>query len=188
MGEHKLEDEELLRRIAEKDLKAFQQLVERHNIFVFTTCCNLIGDFHQAEEAAQDVFLQIYRSAGSFRKESKVSTWIYRIAVNRSLNTLRRSKRSRWLESLSTLKKEEAGGEEPGRLLETEEMEEFLKRALDFLPEKQKAAFVLHKYNGLSPGEIAEILGVSPNTVEVRLHRAKKNLQKYIVPRLKKTF
>jgi len=53
MGEHKLEDEELLRRIAEKDLKAFRQLVERHNIFVFTTCCNLIGDFHQAEEGEE---------------------------------------------------------------------------------------------------------------------------------------
>jgi RNA polymerase sigma-70 factor (ECF subfamily) len=196
MGEHKaLKDEELIRRISDKDLLAFEQLVERYKIFVFNTCYSFLGDYHQAEDAAQDIFLQIYRSAGSFRQESKVSTWIYRIAVNRSLNLIRRNRRFRWLKSLSSLMKDEASGEEiliassgevPDKALEEKEKKELLQSAVDSLPEKQKVAFILHKYENLSHREISKILGISINSVEARIHRAKVNLQKKLASRLKK--
>jgi RNA polymerase sigma-70 factor (ECF subfamily) len=181
VGTHKLEDNELIRKISDKDLLAFKQLVERQKILVYNTCYSIIGDHQQAEEAAQDVFLQVYKSAGAFRHQSKVSTWIYRIAVNQSLNIIRHNKRNRWIKSLSTLANEESGGEEPDKLLERKEMKSLLKNVVDSLPEKQKVAFILNKYENLSPSMIAEILGISTNSVEVRIHRAKINLQKKLL-------
>jgi len=175
---NELDDDELIRKISCNDLIAFQEFVERHKAFVFNTCCNLIGSYQQAEETAQDVFLQIYKSAGAFRHQSKVSTWIYRLAVNRSLNVIRSNKRSRWIKSLTTLEIKESGGKEPDKLLEKKELKDLLREAVDSLPEKQRTAFILNKYENLSSSAIAEILDISANSVEVRIHRAKKSLQK----------
>jgi RNA polymerase sigma-70 factor (ECF subfamily) len=175
---NELDDDELIRKISHKDLTAFRKLVERHQAFVLHTCFNLIGGYQQAEETAQDVFLQVYQSAGSFRHQSKVSTWIYRIAANRSLNAVRSDKKSRRIKSLTTLEIKESKGKEPGKLLEKKELRGLLRAAVNSLPEKQRTAFILNKYENLSPSEIAEILGISANSVEVRIHRAKKSLQK----------
>lgn len=178
MGTNELDDNELIRKISSRDPIAFQRLVERHKVFVYNTCFNIIGNHQLAEETAQDVFLQIYKSAGDFRHQSKVSTWIYRITVNRSLNALRQNKKGRWIQSFTTLEKEESGGKEPDKLLEKKEMGDLLKTAVDSLPEKLRTVFILNKYENLSPKEIAEILGISVNAVEVRIHRAKIKLQK----------
>jgi RNA polymerase sigma-70 factor (ECF subfamily) len=178
VGDYELDDDDLIQKIAERDLDAFRKLVERHKAFVYTTCCHLIGNHQQAEEASQDVFFQIYRSASAFRHRSKVSTWLYRISVNRSLNVIRRNKRSRWIKSLSGEETAGIPGEEPVDRLERKEMRDIIQTAVDSLPEKQRTAFVLNKYEGLSPKEIAEVLGISTNAVEARLHRAKLNLQK----------
>lgn len=178
MDEHDRDDDELIRKISQKEGNAFRQLVERHQSLVYNTCRNLIGNDQQAEETAQDVFLQVYRSAGSFRHRSKVSTWIYRIAVNRSLNVIRQNKRSGWIKKLATLELQDPDSAEPDKQLEKKELSDLLKKAVDSLPEKQRTAFILNKYEGLAPQAIAEILGVSANSVEVSLHRAKTNLQK----------
>jgi len=178
VGANELDDDELIQKISQKDLIAFQQLVERHKVFVYNTCCNIIGNYQQAEETAQDVFLQVYKSAGAFRHHSKVSTWIYRIAVNRSLNVIRHNKKIRSIKSLAALEIKESGGKEPDKLLEKKELKVLLKAAVDSLPEKQRTAFILNKYENLSPSAIAEILGISTNSVEVRIHRAKIHLQK----------
>ena len=178
MDEYELDDDDLIQKISERDLTAFQKLVEHHKAFVYNTCYNFIGNHQQAEETAQDVFLQIYKSASAFRHQSKVSTWLYRIAVNRSLNVIRRNKRSRWIKSLTTEEIKEARGKEPDKLLEKKEMKALLKAAVDSLPEKQRTVFILNKYENLSAKEIGEILGISSNSVEVRIHRAKINLQK----------
>lgn len=178
MGEFALDDDDLIQRIAEKDLDAFRQFVKRHKIFVHNTCYRFIGNHEQAEEAAQDVFFQIYKSASTFRHQSKVKTWLYRIAVNLSLNVIRRDKRSRWIKIITIRETAELRDNEPGRQLERKEMKDLIKSAVDALPEKQRTVFILNKYEGLSPKEIAEILGISANSVEVRIHRAKLNLQK----------
>jgi RNA polymerase sigma-70 factor (ECF subfamily) len=178
MAVNEQDDDELIRKISRKDLTAFQKLVKRHESSILNTCLNLIGNCQQAEEAAQDVFFEVYRSAAAFRHQSKVSTWIYRIAVNRSLNVIRSNKRLRWIKSLTTLEIKEFGAQQPDRLLEKKELKHLLRTAVDSLPEKQRTAFVLNKYEHLSPNEIAEILGLSTNSVEVRIHRAKKSLQK----------
>jgi RNA polymerase sigma-70 factor (ECF subfamily) len=178
MDERALDDDDLIQRIAEKDLDAFRQFVERNKIFVYNTCYRFIGNHQQAEEVAQDVFFQIYKSASTFHHKSKVTTWLYRIAVNLSLNVIRRDKKSREIKILTTQEIAETRGNEPGQQLERKEMKDLLKSAVDSLPEKLRTVFLLNKFEGLSPKEIAEILGISANSVEVRIHRAKLNLQK----------
>lgn len=185
MDEYELDDDDLIRKISEKDLTAFQKLVEHHKAFVYNTSYNLIGNHQQAEETAQDVFLQVYKSASAFRHQSKVSTWLYRITVNRSLNVIRRNRRSRWIKSLTAEEIEDSRCLEPDKLLEKKEMKDLLKAAVDSLPKKQRTVFILNKYENLSPREIADILGVSSNSVEVRVHRAKINLQKKLASLLK---
>ena len=189
MDEHKLDDEALIQQIALNDLDAFKELFSRYRIAVFNTCYRLIGDIQQAEDAAQDVFLKIYRSAGSFRGKSKASTWIYRISINLSLNLVRRNRRSRWMQSLSTGLKNPAARErtppspqrdEPDKRFEKKEMQGLLKKSFDSLPDGQRAAFILSKSENLTASEIAGILEISVNAVEARIHRAKKSLQKKI--------
>jgi len=195
LGKTSLYDETLIRRISGKDVAAFKELVERYQTSIYSTCLSLIGDYHQAEEAAQDTFFQIYRTAGSFRGESKVSTWIYRIAVNRSLNLIRKNTRSRWVRSLSLGWRDEikdvqifqgSSPEEPEKQLEEKEKRRFIESALASLPDKQRVAFVLSKYENLTSREISEILGTSVNSVDARIHRAKRSLQKRVLAVLKK--
>jgi RNA polymerase sigma factor (sigma-70 family) len=189
-----LDDDELIRKISEGDLSAFEELVVRYKTLIYNTCYRILGDFHLAEDATQDVFLKIYRSGEHFRGESRVSTWIYRISVNRSLNILRKNKRSRLIKSLGTLWREKNGEEipassqkeRPDRIFEDKESKAILRDAIDSLPEKQKVAFILHKYENLTARDISDILGISINSVEVRIHRAKIALQKRLVERLKK--
>jgi RNA polymerase sigma-70 factor (ECF subfamily) len=185
-----IKDEDLVRKVSIKDIQAFRQLVERYEALVYNTCYNLLHDHHRTEEAAQDVFLKIYRSARTFRYKSKVSTWIYRIAVNQALNHMRRNRKSSWMKSLAfsrgkPFEKEEVltgpDGKEPDKMLEQRETRQILQDAVDSLPEKQRVSFILHKYDRLSAKEISEILGISVQSVEARLHRAKCNLQKKLI-------
>jgi len=195
LGKQQPEDESLIRRISKKDLAAFKELVDCYQILVYNTCLSIIGDHHQAEEAAQDTFFQVYRSAGSFRGKSKLSTWIYRIAVNRSLNLIRKNRRFRWIKSLSSVWHEdrEAGEipvtsspDEPAQRLEEKERQDLIQNAVASLPEKQRIVFVLSKYENLTYSEISEILGISVNSVNARVHRARLRLKKRLVEILKK--
>ena len=185
-----MNDKELIQKIAAKDHAAFKALVERYQALVINTCYNLLGNRQDAEDVAQEVFFQVYKSAKRFRQEAKLSTWLYRIAVNRSLNFIRNNKRFRWLESLSSLLEGErqrvsdvstSNSDRPDVALEEKEQNVIVKKAIDSLPEKQRAAFVLHKYEGLSYQEIAEVLGRSLSSVESLIHRAKLNLQRKLL-------
>jgi len=185
-----LSDEELVYRISKKDPKAFEQFVSRYQNQVLKICYSFLGDYHRAEDAAQDVFVQIYRKAQSFRSESKVFTWIYRMAVNSSLNIIRKEKRFQWMKKVDFSKSDQYPGEkipsdsiknEPEALLEKKERIKVLRKAVNRLPEKQRTAIILNKFEGFSAEEISEILGVSINTVEVRIHRAKRKLQSDLV-------
>lgn len=189
-----LDDEELICRISEKDSEAFEQLVQRYKSMVLNICYGLLGDYHQAEEAAQDVFVQILQKACFFRHESKASTWIYRIAVNHSLNIIRRNKRLRWMKNMGLFKLDkypeekipiESKGNQPMELLERKEFMRILNEAVDSLPEKQKTAFILNQFEGFTAEEISEILKVSINNVEVRIHRAKRKLQSILTHLIK---
>jgi RNA polymerase sigma-70 factor (ECF subfamily) len=190
-----IDDEELIQRISKKDPEAFEHFVKRYQSMVLNICYGLLGDYHQAEETAQDVFVQIFQKALSFRHESKVSTWVYRIAVNQSLNMIRREQKLRWMRKKSFTWVDEYQAEkiptepqknEPTVLLEQKESIQNLRKVVNSLSNKQKTAFILNQFEGLSAEEISEILKVPLNTVEVRIHRAKRKLQSILTGQIKK--
>jgi RNA polymerase sigma-70 factor (ECF subfamily) len=183
-----VEDIELLRATARKDHEAFRRLVEKHRERVYRICLGFVKNLDEAEDLTQDVFFQTYRNAGRFRGASAVSTWIYRIAVNHSLNRLRKRRAQGWLQFFSEaehpsrrLEDVPSRSDSPEVLAERRERIEWLQKALERLPDPQRIAFTLHKVRGLSYEEIARIMNCSVSAVESRIHRAKSNLNKYLV-------
>jgi RNA polymerase sigma-70 factor (ECF subfamily) len=190
-----VDEQGLIHRIVAKDATAFRILVERYQSSVLNVCYRILSNEQDAEDITQDVFVMVYRKAESFRGESGLSTWLYRIAVNLSLNRLRKRKWDR-LFGILTLSEAESGEtadtmeapeqDRPDRQLEARERSKVLADVLNTLPDKQRVAIILHKIEGLSHQEIAEILQISLSSVESLVHRAKRNLQKKLIPLLGK--
>lgn len=181
-------DRELVQKIIDSDEAAFKELVETHQLFVIRTCYALVHDREDAQDLAQEVFIEILKSVATFRGKAKLSSWIYRIAVNKSLNHLKKYRRrdtflifsfhdadGKVKEEQITNHNEHSGGDE---VMEEEELKEALHTAIDGLPVKQKIAFTLHKYEELPYSEIAEVMNVSLSSVESLIHRARLNLKK----------
>ncbi len=189
-----MDEQELIKKIAQKDHLAFKWFVERYQSLVLNTCFNIIHNRQDAEDTAQDVFLQVYKSATNFRQESTITTWLYRIAVNRSLNFKRNNKKFSWLKSLTQFfdephKTEIAvsipHSERPDVITEEAHTRQICERLISLLPEKQRAAWTLHKMDGLSYREISRIMQRSVSSVEALIHRAKLKLQKELLIYLK---
>jgi RNA polymerase sigma-70 factor, ECF subfamily len=181
-----MNDLELIGRLSENDPQAFRILVEQYQDMVFRTSMGLLHDREEAEDISQEVFIEVFRSIGYFRGESKLSTWLYRITINKSLNELKKNQRQKaWskFEDLIKGKKEDrrelsipdSSNESAG---EAKELRIILQQAIDELPENQRIAFVLAKFDELSYKEIAEIMNTTVSSVESLVHRAKSNLQK----------
>ncbi|HOW84389.1 MAG TPA: RNA polymerase sigma factor [Candidatus Aminicenantes bacterium] len=176
----------MLRRVAAKDLGAFKALVELYQGRVLGLCARLLNHPQNAEDVAQDVFFQIYRASGTFRHESRVSTWIYRIVVNRCHNFNRDGRRA---DPLAGTHRGAAYGDadgpdvaapeeaDPAAAWSLNETRAIVRKAVASLPEKQRTMLVLNKFEGRSYREIAEIMDVSLASVESCLHRAKLNLE-----------
>ena len=163
----------------------FSELVAEHQEMVLNTCYRFVFNREDAEDLAQEVFLEVYRSLEKFREESRLSTWIYRIAVTRSLDHLRRMKRKKRFTSLKRVIGVDDPAESipapehdnPADALADKERITLLQNALDSLPDNQKTAFLLSRQDGFSNKEIADILDTTISAVESLIHRAKKNLQ-----------
>ncbi len=166
--------------------EAFRLLVENNQDKVFNTCFGFVHNADDADDIAQEVFIEVFRSISKFNQESSLSTWIYRIAVNKSLDFIKKNNRQkRWalLTRVSTNTSENndnwyAHNDTPLQSLEQKERIEILNSAIDKLPKNQKSAFTLHKYESLSYKEIADILKTTVSSVESLIHRAKSNLKK----------
>jgi RNA polymerase sigma-70 factor, ECF subfamily len=183
-------DREFVQGIIRRDEAVFRELVGTYQQHVIRTCYSLVHDEQEARDLAQEVFIELLDSAGSFRGDAKLSTWIYRIAVNKSLNCLKKQKRRQILGRIGLRsagpgqQKEEArnipseGGADSA--LETEELRRVLHFAIGQLTANQKIAFTMHKYEELSYREIAEVMNVSVPSVESLIHRAKMNLQRIL--------
>lgn len=150
---------------------AFEELVRRHQVGVFRIAIRMLGDPADAEDAAQEAFLQAWRGLPQFRLQSTFSTWIYRIITNRCLN-LRRARRPsqplRW--------DRESPEPSPDQSAHAREQLAALSRAILELTSEQRAAFVLRHLEGCTYEAIAEILGISRAAVKSRLHRARLEL------------
>ncbi|MEO6302159.1 MAG: sigma-70 family RNA polymerase sigma factor, partial [Bacteroidia bacterium] len=155
---------------------------------VYNLCLKYLQNIEDAEDVTQEVFVTVHNSLHQFKGESKLSTWIYRIAVTRSLEFIRaknRKKRFAFFQNIFSNEKGEIRTEaihfyHPGTQLENKERATILFAAIDQLPENQKTAFILSKLEDLSYLEIAEVMKVSVSSVESLLFRAKQNLQKLL--------
>ena len=178
----------LIERLKQGDESAFRTLVEQYQDLVYNTALGIVQNQSDAEDVAQEVFIQVFRSIGSFKSEAKLSTWIYRITTTRSLDLLRAKKSKKRFGPLTRLweTEEESPVENisdfnhPGVSLERKEEAAQLMAAITQLPENQKVAFILHKLEGLSYLEIAEIMGNTLPAVESLMHRARLNLRKIL--------
>lgn len=172
-------DSAKIKAILEGDEDAFRQFVDDYKLMVVNICYGFIHDAAEAEDIAQDVFIQVYESLEKFRGDCKFSTWLYRIAVNRSIN-YRKSRLFRMKKvSLDICDCVDFLAEDglPQQMIEKEELMELLHHAVNSLPERQKTALVLNKYDELSYKEVAEVMGISVSSVESLLFRAKSRLE-----------
>lgn len=156
---------------------------------VFRTCIGFLHDKEDADDLTQEIFIQIYQSLAGFKGDAAVSTWIYRIAVNAALNKVRKAKKSHLLQRLEGIfgkgkghepTVSELSYESPENELIRAERREWIDKALNNLPEKQRIAIVLSKYDELSQREIAAIMELTEGAVEALIQRAKANLRKVL--------
>lgn len=183
-----MSETDLIHQLRNNDPAACKTLVERHGDLVFNTALGLLQHHSDAEDMAQEVFAYAFQSADKFRGEAKISTWLYRITVSKSLDVLKarkRVKRFGFMQSLfeadgAKLAIDKPHFQHPGVLMERQEQAHILFLALEKLPENQKTAFVLHKLEDLSYTEIAEVMQMSLSSIESLLFRAKQNLRVYL--------
>jgi RNA polymerase sigma-70 factor (ECF subfamily) len=184
---------DLIKGLIAKDSNAWKALVDQYQILVYNVCYGFLQNSHDAQDLTQDIFIEVFNSAHKFRGDSKLSTWLYRISANRSLNFIRNNKKWRFWKELSSFFIDDDGdgiheSEEPfvvDEKIEQQERSRFLYQAISDLPDNQRIAFTLHKIEDLPYAEIAEIMNVTLPAVESLMHRAKVNLRKKLIPLLK---
>jgi RNA polymerase sigma-70 factor, ECF subfamily len=187
-----MDDTDLLKKLREGDHTAFNELVTLYSEKVLNTCYRFLLDKKDAEDISQEVFIEVFLSIKTFRGDSKLSTWIYRIAVTKSLDEIKKNKWKKRIVSLGQMLHIDevadwiSGGQLADKsIIEKEKMAEVM-QALNSLPDNQRAAFTLSKLEGYSNIEIAEILSNTTEAVESLIYRAKKNVIKKLEIILKK--
>ena len=178
---------ELIQGLRNGDEAAFKFLVKNYQDRVYNTAIGIVQNAEDAEDVAQEVFIQVFRSIHSFKEESKLSTWIYRITTSRALDLLRSRKSKKRFGFLQRLfgdsnetLYELPDFNHPGVALDQKENAALLFKAISQLPENQKIAFTLHKLEDLSYQEISKVMKTSVAAVESMMHRAKQNLRKIL--------
>ncbi|MFN6944937.1 MAG: RNA polymerase sigma factor [Cytophagaceae bacterium] len=165
-----------------------KKIYDQYKTQVYNTVLSMVQTVPDAEEITQDVFVDVYFNLHSFKEKSSLNTWIYRIAINKSLDFLKskkRKKRFAWLTSLfdpesGNLRHDQADFVHPGVMLENKERAAILFKEIDRLPDNQKTAFLLSQVEGLSYEEINKVMQNSISSVESLLFRAKQNLRKML--------
>ncbi|MDZ4204164.1 MAG: RNA polymerase sigma factor [Bacteroidales bacterium] len=188
-----MNDQELIEGLKNNHQGAFRKLVDKYQQQVVSTCYYFLRNQDDAQDVGQEVFIEVYQSIHKFRQESSLSTWLYRIASNKSLNLIRKNKYKSLFVNIENLFKEKTSdvqlrSEEFSHAREQEqEYDERVKKlnwAINLLPINQKTAITLHKYSNLSYKEIADVMEISLSAVESLIHRAKVNLQNTLINNL----
>jgi RNA polymerase sigma-70 factor (ECF subfamily) len=175
----------LIEQLKRGDQAAFRQIVETWQDLVYNTAIGIVQNSEDAEDVAQEVFVQVYESIHTFKGESKLSTWLYRITISKAMDHIRRKNRKKRFAFVKTLFSDQnevlvhpPDFNHPGVILDNRENAAILLKAVSELPENQRIAFTLHKVEGLSYQEISEIMESTVSSVESLMHRAKTNLKK----------
>lgn len=178
----------LLKRLRERDERAFRELIETHRDRVYNITYRMLGNRPEAEDVAQEVFITVFKTIDTFREEAKFSTWLYRVTVNHCKNRIkylaRRHERDR--DELDETSSQTTGAingtplrnPQPDRALESAQMEILLQQAIENLDDEHRIVVVLRDVEDLSIEEICEITGLPDGTVKSRLHRARLALRK----------
>ncbi|WPR72844.1 RNA polymerase sigma factor [Flavobacterium sp. NG2] len=162
----------------------FQEIYHQHKSLVYNVALSYVQNIEDAEEITQDVFIQLFQSIDTFKQQSTLKTWIYRITINKSLDFLKHKKSQKRFFIFGKRSENEneiqniSNFEHPGILLENKEKSKLLFDVINELGENQKTAFILSKIDGLSNPEISVIMELSISSVESLLFRAKDNLKK----------
>ena len=188
-------DERLLvAQLKQGDENAFKTIVENCQLLVYNTALGIVQNAEDAEDLTQDVFVQVHESISSFKGDSKLSTWLYRITTSKALDHLRKKKTKKRFGIMQNLfgtgqtgAVEKPDFNHPGVKAENKEKAAILFKAIRQLPENQRIAFSLHKVEGLSYQEISEAMKTSVPAVESLMHRAKNNLRKWLENNYKNT-
>jgi RNA polymerase sigma-70 factor (ECF subfamily) len=185
-------DAALMQAFQRGDESAFETLVDRHRERVFRLACRYLRDETAADDLAQEAFLRVYRAKQTWRPEAKFSTWLYRVTANACLNELRARRARKAVEATAPAGPDggtipegaDPGAADPGDSILRKELAGVVKAAVDELPEDQRLAVMLSKYEGLSYRELAESMERSVPAVKSLLVRARENLRKSLAPYL----
>lgn len=179
------EEQFLVNQARQGNLEAYDALVRKYQGKIYALVYNMTSNKEDAEDRVQDIFIKAFRSLRNFRGQSSFYTWLYRIAVNRTINFLK-TRKTRPSLSLNEM---DSGAEHdpayvelrsrelPTREVSLQELQKKLNEALQTLSEKHRAVVIMHDIQGLSHGEIAKVLGCSQGTVRSRLFYARRQLQ-----------
>jgi RNA polymerase sigma-70 factor (ECF subfamily) len=176
------DDLALVERCRRGDLAAFEELYRAHAGRLYSVACRMVGNPADAEDLLQEIFLAAHRKLDSFRGESALGTWLYRLATNLCLDHLR-SRAARTNQLTDALDDEPALADASSRGLADRTLSRMdLERALAQLPEGCRAAFVLHDVEGLEHREVAEVLGIAEGTSKSQVHKARLRLRTLLKP------
>lgn len=189
------EEARLVAALKQGDEAAFGRFVHLHQNRVFGLCLRMLGNPHEAEDLAQEVFLTVFKAIGTFRAESRLSTWLYRITRNHCLNRIKFLKRRAHerKQPLDETRQADIAGQQihrpvagrvdrPDRLVEGHQMEAIIQEQIDRLSPEHRELIVLRDLEHLSYEEIQEITGLAQGTVKSRLHRARIDLARRMAP------
>lgn len=175
MATEKNTDAELMAKLKADDISALGELARRHQGNVVALAYRTMGRWDHAEDIAQEVFLKVYRAAGRYKPKAKFSTWLYRVTLNLCIDHQRRNAKRGVAFDPSSL---ENKGVEYADGVEREEISQIVRNAVMQLPQRQRQALVLYRYQGLSYDEICDVMETSRPAVESLLVRAYANLRK----------
>ncbi|MDD2284930.1 MAG: RNA polymerase sigma factor [Paludibacter sp.] len=173
---------DIIHNIKNGDTDAFKLLVDKHQSMVFRTVMGFVHVKEDAEDLTQEIFITVFQSLDYFQGKAEFATWLYRIAVNISLNYVKKNRIRKLFnfaeEKLQPIFNQQDKCVNPEEQIIRSEIEDLIRKAIDQLTEKQRTAFILSKYNELPQKKIASIMQISEGAVEQHLQRAKIKLQK----------
>ena len=176
-GDVRSADLELAKRCRSGDAAAFEELYRQHAGRLYNLALRMAGSAQEAEDLLQEVFLHAYRKLGSFRGDSSLGTWLYRLGMNQCLDYLR-GRQAKMKQATASLEDDgipEPAAPAPATPIAVNRID--LERAIGRLPEGCRAAFLLHDVEGFEHNEVAGILGVSEGTSKSQVHKARMKLR-----------
>jgi RNA polymerase sigma-70 factor (ECF subfamily) len=186
-----IDDAELVRRALNRDPDAFRTIMQRHNRRLFRIARSVLRDASEAEDAVQEAYMAAFKYLPSFRGDSSLGSWLSRIAMNEALGRLRRKSVAARVTPVGQVPEAEiiqfpstAPYDDPERTMAQRQILHLVEQATDALPEVYRVVFVTRVIEGMSVEETAELLGLKPETVKTRLHRARRLIQEQINNRI----